>query len=265
MANLSKSVARFEQDSADDLRQMGMALSSIVTLTLNLKPISELRQVASARNDEISRLLDVATPGGVANQAKAIADEVDGLRKKLDEPGQAYQKYLADLETWNRRKVDIIGDSEAIQSLTYLKEEKNRLSTAIPAALTKAVERHLDKLREIYQEIQKLVDIYRLFYEPVQRFIRDHEVAKKVQLNFHASIAEHGFAGGFPDQINQASRGSFYGASGTAFLQAILAQHDFLSADSCVLFLSSIVDSLTYDRRDGRFEPINVESQLKKG
>jgi predicted ATPase len=125
----------------------------------------------------------------------------------------------------------------------------------------------LDLAVAIFQKVMTLTAHYRTVFQPVQRFITDHHLAKdRFHLQFEAAILPIGFENGFLDLINQGRRGSFCGQEeGVLRARQLLCEADFSNEEGLRRFLEAVEKHLTHDLRQEKPEPMTLDAQLKKG
>jgi len=173
--------------------------------------------------------------------------ELSQLTSELDNAEDKYQKYVQEIEDIQKRINELTGDQQTPGTLTYFSNKLTHLDTEISKKLAEEKKRRALFTREIFCEIIQLRTIYVELYQPVQDFIENHKVVKdKYQLNFNVVIQENGFVEKFLQNINQAVKSPYFGASeGRQHLQILLNEHDFSEETSIFRFIGKILSEIT--------------------
>jgi hypothetical protein len=197
---------------------------------------------------------------------KGLQDEVDVLTQRLDAPNVHYQNYLQQLEAWSQERSKIIGDENQAGSINYVQRQISDLD-GLPARLAESRNQREQTVRDIYQELQKLVSTYKSLYSPVQEFIEDHVLAAgKFSFEFEASIVYSGLEDDLFSLVNQGRRGSFCGTEeGRRVLKNLAAHTDFNVEDGAIGFCTTLLDHFTHDKREATSPEVPIAEQLKKG
>lgn len=266
IANLEKDIRAFQADSALDCAEIGLDVNTILKVELSSAPVAEARAIAA---NDIKIAAEAVKPDNRAGYAWKKAEkekELDRLRATLDAPQQNYQRFLVQVEAWSKKRSEIIGDETTTESLRYIEHQLACLD-GLPQELNVAKAHCLDLAVAIFQEIMALTAHYRTVYQPVQRFITEHHLAKdQFHLQFEAAISPIGFESGFFDLINQGRRGSFCGQEeGATRVRQLLREAEFSNEGGLRLFLLAVEKQLAYDMRQEKHEPMVLDTQLKKG
>jgi AAA15 family ATPase/GTPase len=197
---------------------------------------------------------------------KGLQDYIDTLTQQLDAPNVHYQNYLQQLEAWSQEHSKIVGDENQTGSINYIQRQINDLD-GLPARLSASRKEREQRVRDIYQELQKLVSTYKSLYSPVQKFIEEHVLAAgKFSFEFEASIVYSGLEDDLLSLVNQGRKGSFCGAEeGRRVLKNLAAHTDFNTEDGAVEFCATLLDHLIHDRREAVSPEVPISEQLKKG
>lgn len=189
------------------------------------------------------------------------------IQNNLDAPNQRYQKYLRDVDAWERRRQEIIGSRDIPDSLEWHKYQREQVREAIPTELNSLKARRNAAVRNIYREIAKRVDTFRECYAPVLKAVgKERGVLDSFGVSFDVVIDGSSFGDKFFDFVNQGISGTFCGvAEGRQRLQEMIPQGTFDTEDSTIMFVDSIMDALTNDLRDTPSRPSAISKQLRKG
>jgi ABC-type lipoprotein export system ATPase subunit len=264
LENLERQLKSFLDESQSDLINIGLSVNDILKISINKQPLMDKRRDFSDKKVEAGNKLDPSQIDSVAYNKLKIIEHIGQLQERLDEPNKKYQNYIAALETWEKKKNEILG-TENIQNTIRFHEKNLENLAAIPEKLEKAKTLRLDKSKEIHEVIRHLADSYRELYAPVHQFIERRTLAKdKFQLNFEVDIVDTGFEEGFFEIINRRVSGTFCGIEeGHKTLKDILQKHDFNTEAGIEAFLIEITNSLEKDKRS-ESKPIRVVDQIRK-
>lgn len=256
----------FEDECEQELQHLSVTFDSLVKFEVDTTPLLTLRTKYCEQVDEIETSLDSENEGSLTNQIEKVTQQIEGLENQQEESERRYQHYLDALETWELKKLEIIGSEEQVGSLTYYENQMKEVRDTIPQQLVAAKERRMQIALDIYQEIQKLADIYRALYRPVQEFISSHELVKdEYDLKFEVSVVESDFAGRFLSHINQSVRGSFQGQEeGFEKVRGIVDKYDYDDHADVQHFLEDVMENLEWNTRANGGEKLDINRQLRK-
>ncbi|HEY0077818.1 MAG TPA: hypothetical protein VGB73_04165 [Pyrinomonadaceae bacterium] len=262
--NFQRQYANFKNDCAAELSQIGVDFDSLARLEVNEKPLFDKHDELTSEQQSIEDFLDHDSPDSPVYKKVLLEIEIGKIQETLDEAGKAHQSYLRALERWGKKEKEIIGGSESPGSIKYFENILKKLDEA-PAELIEAKGRRAGVARRIYAHVNKLAQIYRELYRPVQSFILGHPLAKdKFTLNFDVMIVNRMFKERFFEWVSHGVAGTFCGtAPGKRALEDLLQRHDFNDEESTMAFLESLTVLLLNDARTGN--AMRVEEQLKKG
>ena len=216
--------------------------------------------------EETGRALDASTEGGPVAQRVRLKDEIATMQGELDAPQRAYAAYMEALGEWEARRKQIVGDATAVGSLGYLEHTIEGIAE-LPKRLCELKEAREALARRVFGHKERLANRYRELYQPVQQFIEERpQAGEQLEVEFHVSMEEEGFAEGFLAFINQGRRGSFHGSvEGLGVVREMLSRSDFGSADRVMAFVQEVMDHLSEDRREGADPRVSLGDQLKQG
>jgi predicted ATPase len=264
--NFKRNYELFKKDSLDEFENIGVSFDSTIKLEISIDSLESIDEECSKDISNLETCLDEKDPESLINKKKKLEIELGTLKSRLNESEKAYQRYLDELAQWEKRREEINGSAEKINSLEYFKNVLEKSIEITPIELEKAKEDRLQRVKEVYSQLKRLAEVYEDLYKPVQKFIDEHELIKnKYKLNFNVSIAETDFIGKFFNYINQGTRGTFYGAQeGREKLKSILDLYNFNEESNILLFIDEIISSLEMDKRDLKERPVKLTSLLRK-
>lgn len=266
IANFETQFGIFRTECEGELRRLGLNFADIVSLSIDTGPIQAVRVQQAGLQGMARDQIDSEVSGSVSALLSGTERQIGELQDQLDEPNRRYQAFLSELEMWEWRRDEIIGDEETSETLRYYEAQSEQLQT-VPARLGDAEQRRLQVTRQIFAQIVRLAETYRTLYAPVQQFSDEHELARtQLQIKFDVSIVNVDFLDRFFDWIGRNVVGSFHGAvEGEKLLKTILARHEFSTEAGVLKFLADIMDHLRTDRRSPTPTPVRIGGQLRKG
>jgi DNA repair exonuclease SbcCD ATPase subunit len=243
-----------------------MKIDDLVTLDIKIEPLKIKLEERTKYKEEIDRVLDIKNIDSLPYKRNEATAKLNELKQKLDGPNQEYEAYLAEFKIWEDKNASIIGKEDVAETIRYYEKIIEDLGN-VPSDLIEQKENRMAKVNEIYDEINKLVNIYKDLYKPVQDFIHQHPLAtNNFNLNFDVSIVSVDFRQKFFDKINQRVAGSFCGSSeGEQLLSNALEQYNFNDKASTCAFIEKLMVLLTKDARSTNTTDVSLVSQLKKG
>lgn len=249
----------------EELEIDGIKFDDLVRVEINGQPLQERLTAIQTERENLTAALDTNNLESLPTLKASLLKDSSALQNKLAEPDKVYQKYQKDLKKWKAREKDIIGSSEVLGSITYLEGILRKLNE-IPKELAELRVKRRNLALKIYASIQRLTDIYRELYAPVQSFIERDELANRFSLNFDVSIIDVELKDRFFEWVRQDIIGSFCGGpSGKKMLSDLLARHNFNKEDDTAAFLDEMVSHLTKDLRSRDQLAVKVDSLMKKG
>ncbi len=260
ITHLSRTYDLFSKEYEDEFKNIGIQPNSIIKLVIDNSSIDQVEERHKIKLQENKSSLRE-----LSNDKEATESQLITLQSSLDLANKAYQNYLDLLDQWTKKKDEIIGNSHQLNSLNYYNNLLNESNTINLDNLEKKKIERVDKVKEIYYQIKRLVDIYIELYRPVQDFIDGHKLMDTYQLTFNVSIIQIGFIDNFLAFINQGAKGTFHGVlEGEEKLIEILDKYDFNEEINVLSFLDEIIDNLEKDKRDLSSTPIKIGNQLRK-
>jgi len=246
------------------LAELGFSTSQLIRLEVDETKLERLKQDVVDRIEDLRGKLVPDNTGGIIYRRQQARDKLDELKESLEDQNRQYQGYLTALDDWEKRRLELIGNSDILNSLEYFRHRLEALDE-LPAYLKEKQKERRSLTYRIYQKMQELAILYRDLYGPVQRFIETHDLIRdRYNLQFEVSIQEIDFSSSFFTYISQGARGTFYGAQeGQQWLKSIIDNHDFNSAFSTLRFAERIIRALEFDMRDAERDRVEPSDQLR--
>jgi hypothetical protein len=250
-----------------DLGTLELSAREVLAVSVNRPLLAAKRQALEQAASKAKALLDVSEAGSPVARREELGTRLGALQARLDGPAKQHEEYLTALGAWEAERGTILGDAETPGSAAYLEVVLEALDQ-VPAQLQDLAERRRAKAREIYAEIARLADTYRVIYRPVQDFSSSHPlISERFGLNFSVTILPSGdLADRFFGIVHRGVSGSFCGMEeGEAVFKSLIDRHDFSQEAGALAFAEDVLEHLTQDKREVREVAVNVARQLRKG
>ena len=105
---------------------------------------------------------------GLAAALQGLEQQKGELISTADSEEKRYQKYLSDLEEWERRRTEIIGATDIDDTLKYYQSELSYLENDLDGEYLQMLTKRDDLIQRLYRDKSGLVGIYQSIYSPVQ-------------------------------------------------------------------------------------------------
>lgn len=266
LGNFQKEYDVFTASLKEDATELGLNAADLVSVTIKTADTEKIRDEAAKAVTDTKALVGETDSEGLrvklAENQKVIAD----LQTKLDAPNRAYQLYLKQLADWDKKLKELKGDTSDPDSLKGLKASLASL-VELPAKISDLRSQQIALSLEIHSEKLAQAAVYRILYEPVQKFINAHILAKdKLKLEFRAELVDQGFTPSLLELLALNRRGSFMGtdegkAKAETFTQATLWE----DRESVQRFIEAVDQALHQDQREKAPTPVQLSDQLLKG
>lgn len=260
LQNLQRVTSTTLQDSKADFADLGLTASDILSVTINLEPVSTLAQQINEAQQQAKVKLDGKTVGSLEHRRLGLLTEITQLQTRLSAPQQEHQNYLEALKEWTLTAEKITGTEQQPETIKYFE----RLLSEIPT--TEVALKGLYRLRtrktlEVYKAKQRLRDYYKNYYGAVQNFLSRHELASTNQfkLTFNVSISQSGFTEDFLGKLNLQKARSFSGPDGAAKLKKLIQGTNFDSPLGVLRFIRNILSEL----KNGGAKQHELKDQLR--
>jgi ABC-type lipoprotein export system ATPase subunit len=268
--NFQKSYDQFISDLNPMLAEIDETLNvnSIITFKIDQSKIEQLGVSFKQISDSQDALFISQDDASLTRRREKIEGDIKAIKDQMGEKQRLFLVYKEQLKQWEKDKAELQGDkdknntiawySAAIEELKQLPRRKDQLKVA-----------RLACVRDIYKQIEKVVDEYRMLYQPVQKFVQSAaSMGMSLSLDFNVRIVEEGFQDEFVGCINRQTRGSFSGIDeSNQLIRGIIQATDFMNVDEVVSFVEKIDDMLHFDRRfEGTSQVgLSIPDQLRKG
>lgn len=268
------------------LTAVGLNFDNIIKITVHYDTLNQVIETKTSRLNEIRSLLTssediensisddtkkaVALNVSLVCQLAELEQKMLEIVERLGKPEKESQAYLAKKAKWETRKKELLGDEEnpAAHTLRGLQHELNKITKDYPERLESARTNRANISRDILERKRNLTSFYDSVKQSIEKEIEkyraelgDYDISIEAGLRFDASFYDEFFR-----YLNQAVKGSFHGTEdGKTVLKKLCERvTNWESEGDIFSVLSSIVDSLHNDRRDGLLEGENRARDIFK-
>lgn len=208
--------------------------------------------VTRAEEDKGELQRRINEPGnGLAAELKTLEQQKDELISSADNEEKRYQKYLSNLEEWERRRTEIIGAADIDDTLEYYQSELSYLENDLDGEYLQMLTKRDDLVRQLYRNKSKLVEIYQSIYSPVQAEITALLGSFEDSISFQAEMfmENTNLAEDTLRYIDQRFRGKFGRSKDDAFKEfdRMIRSTDFNDVESVLSFIHQVAKAATED------------------
>lgn len=222
-------------------------------------PGVELRTDKGANNLHLilifSELSDLTLNGspmekGLLNELKIAHDKKNDLISTSDIEEKKYQKYLNDLQDWEKEKQKIIGSQDTEDCLTYYKSEKEYLDNILETDYHRAREERNIKFKELFVLKQRIVIIYQEIYAPIEQEIKKllGDLEETIEFQAEMQLMDNDFSNKILSSISQRFAGVFKGKTeANNRITRLLRSTEFSDENSVLDLVNSIILAVDED------------------
>jgi len=266
LRNLETEVDRRKVELEPDAAALALTAESLVKLTVDRAAVEQIRNAALTSRNAAQTTLDDPLPNGLRAKKAHFDEKIKAAQEQLNKPNQEFQEFLERKATWQATLDKLIGNADEPQSLRGLEADLAALGT-IPAKLAETDAELESIAADIHALRAREAAVFTELYEPVQRFVAEHPLAKaQLNIEFKVELIQEGFAESLISHINQQRLGSFSGVEeGRTRATALAAPVDWVRWEQVRAFIRVVQDNLHTDRREGRGQPMSLKGQIGKG
>jgi ABC-type lipoprotein export system ATPase subunit len=248
-----------EDDWENDCVLIELKVNDIIKLEIDEKKLEIKKELCLKKIEDITQELEVKQ-----RQKLDSEENIKSKQETLNEPEKNYQAYLAQLLEWKNKEKILIGSYDEHESVQYYQGLLDKVQNIFPSELQDAKNKRLEKSKEIFSFIERLVNLYKELYKPVQDFIDSNDLLKhEYRLTFEVSIIINKFHDKFFEYVNQSVKGTFRGSSeGYTKLSTVIESSKFDQEDDVKTFLTEILHRLEFEDKQTD-KPVKPEKQLK--
>lgn len=170
---------------------------------------------------------------------------------------QKYQKYLKDLETWDKTRKQIIGEEDGYPdgSLKYYNEQKEYLEKELDSDLDNLILKRKEIIEKIYDYHNSNCEVLKKIYLPIEERLKNVLELMEEKISFTVQVVvDPNLNDKILNQIDQRYNGFFSSKqSGASNLKSLIEETKFNEKESVISFIEDIFSKVTddYDSIDG--------------
>lgn len=170
---------------------------------------------------------------------------------------QKYQKYLKDLEIWDKTRKQIIGEEDGYPdgSLKYYNEQKEYLQKGLESDLKNLILKRKEIIEKIYDYHNSNCEVLKKIYLPIEERLKNVLELMEEKISFSVQVVvDPNLNDKILNQIDQRYNGFFSSKqSGALNLNSLIEETKFNEKKSAITFIEDIYSKVTndYDSIDG--------------
>jgi ABC-type lipoprotein export system ATPase subunit len=264
---LSDNISRSMSSLQTVLQKYQLTEDSLVTYSIKIDPIDSLLKSREDRQKEIENMFSDVNTQNPDKLIAAANGEIKKLQDELEGQDREYQKYLTELQEWQKLRDEIVGTPDQEGSLLYYESVRTYLESKIQAELSSSYGMREELVKQLISTKQATANLYRELYGPVSEFITlNKNELSDYNVNIDVELEVVGFPDKFFNYISNGAAGSFYGSTESRQLLAKITDVvNFNEPDSVVKWLRNIMEYLQQDKREENGPKRDLRTQLKGG
>jgi len=244
-------------DGQDISEKCSFDLSKVISAKFDKNIIDSTIQELKALNNKDSELVLIEDDWASKDyDALNLASKVEHLKGKIKEihsaftgDQKAYQDYQDMLSEWERKRIEIEGDFETVDSLIYINKKLIYLDTKLHDELRMLRESRISKSIEIFSKKAEIKSFYDEVKVEISSKLSESDVSGlSIASSFYCS---NEFKNSLLRNIKQNKIGSFYGSEdGLTLLQEeLILPTNWNGSVGVTSFLRNIIEYLEFDKR----------------
>lgn len=205
------------------------------------------------KQKEFQEFLDVsetASEKSISKQLLASRKELKDIIDGADNEEKIYQKYVHDLQEWEKNRENIIGNELREGSIEFYKKELGYIETQLDKDYQKKIEERLELVREIYEQKKLIEKIYKDIYKPVETKLRPllQDNDDKIEFDVQIALKDKDIGVELLSFINQQLSGIFKGkADANVTMNKFIQSTNFYDFLSLINFTNNVLRCITDD------------------
>jgi ABC-type cobalamin/Fe3+-siderophores transport system ATPase subunit len=234
-------VSKYQLDGIIDRLELKLPVDIITTYKNKLMTDKLVKQM-TINGSEVTK--------GLNEKLEEAQEKKKELISTTDIEEKRYQKYLQDLQEWEKEREKIIGDNENEECLTYLRTELNYLENELDDEYATVREKRDSKFRELCLLKKKLVSVYEEIYSPVESEIKKllGDLEETIEFEAEMQLTQDDFSESILSHISLKHAGIFKGRTEASNkMSKLLRQTEFDNEESVLELVKSIMVAVDED------------------
>ena len=202
------------------------------------------------KSDKQKELNGNEEESGLIDALKEANSKKEKLIETADIEEKKYQKYLNDLQEWEKEKRNIVGNEEMEGTLVYLENELNYLEQILNCEYCDVRNQRNDKFKQLFMLKNKMVLVYEEIYKPVKIEIEKllGNLEDTVEFEAEMQLEHENFSEKILSFINQKYAGVFKGrAEACNRMENLLRSTEFNNMESILQLVKEIILAVDED------------------
>lgn len=248
---LENSVAEVNQIIDEFIVKYEIKEMKQITMSSPVGELQKYMQELFDKKTEINVLINGENEeGGLVYELKQKEKQKETLISNADAEEKKYQKYLSDLSDWVKERERIIGNDKTESTICYFESELEYLNNNIKQEYASLKNEREELIKRIFDEKQKLVNIYREIYSPVEKEIEKllGGIEESIAFGAEIQLVDSRIADLLLAQINQKYVGMFKGkAESSNKMSQLLQKTEFDNIESIIQFIREVLHVVDED------------------
>lgn len=200
--------------------------------------------------DKLVKTLDIENNKSLIAKKKSLESQKEELISKSDAQEKEYQKYLQDLEEWNKNKEEIIGNKDKENSIEALEIELDYIENQLPSDYEEHRNNRVKKITEIFEKKKEITDIYKSIYTPVEKEIKRilNDVDSKINFSTNIVVQDKEFGSRLLSYVSKSYNGIFSGKTESInTINNMLKDKDFNNVSDVLKFIEEVLECIYED------------------
>ncbi len=249
-------------DGNEIAKKCGFDISKVISASFDENIIKSVVDALKLSNQKDAALLLVEDDFisknyeslNLASKAEYLKVKIKNIHSEFTGEQKAYQDYLSALSEWNLKRKEIEGNSEAIDSLSYINKKLEYIDDGLQEDIRQLRDLRIKKSIEIFQKKSEIKSFYDEVKVEISRKLAESDVSGlSIASSFYCS---NDFQYSLLRNVKQNRIGSFYGSDdGLTLLQEeLIVPTDWNDSDCVSGFLEKIIEYLEFDKRSSAKE-----------
>lgn len=256
---LERSYKQFQEDTIKDFAALGLNVADLATLTINSQPLDLLSTSIPVKLAALK-----TSAASIVQEKERLLGEQTEQNAKLNAPQLLYQQNLNAIEAWESKLTELIGTSDAPDTLKGLQARIAQIER-LPDLLKERCDQRLKLAGEIFDVLDAQRKARAELFKPVQDLIQGNSLIRdEYKLQFQATLggSSDAVAASLFSLIKQNS-GDFRGEDESyGTVRRIAEQYDFNKRSDILAFITELHKKIVIAA--GGKSAIGITSILRK-
>lgn len=200
--------------------------------------------------NKLQKTLDIDNEMSLIVKKSILERQKEDLISKADAEEKEYQKYLQDLEEWNKNKEDIIGNKDKENSIEALKIELEYIENQLQKDYEEHKKNRAEIVTQIFQKKKEITEIYKSIYTPVEKEIKRilKDVDSKINFSTDMVVLDKEFGNRLLSYVSKSYNGIFSGKTESVnTINNMLKDKDFNNITDVLKFTEEVLECIYED------------------